>query len=277
MADASEAAPPENSPIPATAAGETSAPEAAAAAPRTAFAWAAKLRTTAATVTPSRSALVASGIGFAAGAGLLLATIGAMGVGRLIAAPNAKAAPSGAAVEETRVLKQTVSELGTQVAALKASVESANRQASNQRAQIAERYQRDARAQTELQSRLAKIGDTVERLEKRVTAAAAAETTGSVAPRYAAAAAETQLPAAEAKPLARPPVAAGWSIRDVFRGRAVVASRRGLFEAAPGMHLPELGRVEAVTRENGRWVVVAEKGIITTMRRPRAVYGYEAD
>jgi hypothetical protein len=46
-----------------------------------------------------------------------------------------------------------------------------------------------------------------------------------------------------------------------------------VFEAAPGLHLPGLGRVEAVTRENGRWVVITEKGIITAMRRPR----YEPD
>jgi hypothetical protein len=59
----------------------------------------------------------------------------------------------------------------------------------------------------------------------------------------------------------------------VFRGRALVSSPRGVFEAAPGLHLPGLGRVEAVTRENGRWVVITEKGIITAMRRPR----YEPD
>jgi hypothetical protein len=123
-----------------------------------------------------------------------------------------------------------------------------------------------------MQTRLARIGDTVERLEKRVTAAAAAEATGTVAPAHAVAAA-----AATPKMPPEPPVAAGWVIRDVFRGRALVASRRGVFEAAPGLFLPELGRVEAVTRRNGRWMVVAEKGIITTAHRPRATFSYDAD
>lgn len=278
MADATEAQG-EHVPTPAEAPAEAAtATESTAAPPRAAAAWIGKVRTTITAAIPAnRSALVATGIGFVAGAGLLLATLGVMGVGHLFAAPTAEAAPWTAAAEETRILKQTVAELGAQVAGLKASIETSNRHASTQRAQIADRYQRNIRAQAEMQTRLAKIGDTVERLEKRVAAAVAADATGTVAPRYAAAAAEAQPPAAQAKTPPKPPIAAGWSIREVFRGRAVVASRRGVFEAAPGLHLPDLGRVEAVTREKGRWVVIAEKGIITTMRRPRAVYGYEAD
>jgi hypothetical protein len=201
-----------------------------------------------------------------------------MGVGRLIAAPTPAPAPWNATAEETRALKQTVAKLEGQLAGLKSSVEAVNRQFNAQRSQSTERYERSARIQNEIQARLAKVGDVVDRLEKRVTAAAAAEATGSVAPRYAATAAGANpTPSVETKKPSEPPIADGWVIREVFRGRALVANRRGVFEAAPGLFLPDLGRVESITRDNGRWKVVAEKGIITTMRRPRSTFSYDAD
>lgn len=246
---------------------ETPIIAAPAAAPASALRGLAAIRSNITPAMPAnRSALLAGGIGFALGAGLLLATIGAMGVGDLVAAPTPGAAAWTATAEETRALKQTIVKLEAQVAELKASIDTAARTVNTQRAQIADRDQRSTRTQAEMQTRLVKIGDALDRIEKRAAAAVATETTGSVAPGYAAAVA--QPPAAEAK--TPPPVATGWFIRDIFRGRALVANRRGVFEAAPGLHLPELGRVEAVTRQNGRWVVITEKGIITVMRRPRS-------
>jgi hypothetical protein len=55
----------------------------------------------------------------------------------------------------------------------------------------------------------------------------------------------------------------------VFGGRAIVASRRGSFEAAPGLYVPGLGQIESVTRQGDRWLVIAENGIIRSMPRPR--------
>jgi hypothetical protein len=266
--------------------------------------WMGKFRTGMASAIPlSRSAALAGGVGFVAGAGLLVGIMGVMGVGHLFAAskPAGTSVPWSSVANETRALKETVSKLEAQVTGLKTSIETSNRHATTQRAQITNRYDQNARTQTEMQTRIGKIGDAVERLEKRVTAVVAAEATGSVAPRYAAAAAGAQpatgpQPATGAPPqtlgtppqplgtlvetqaqptLPKPPIVEGWTIRDVFRGRALVSSRRGVFEAAPGVNLPELGRVEAVTRQSGRWVVVTEKGIITAAaRRPGPGYGF---
>jgi hypothetical protein len=79
-------------------------------------------------------------------------------------------------------------------------------------------------------------------------------------------------PIAEPKKPAPPPVVEGWVIRDVFRGRALVASRHGVFEAAPGLELPGLGHVESIKQQDGRWVVVTEKGLIVASRDPRFYY-----
>jgi hypothetical protein len=234
------------------------------------------LRPNLSAVPAGRAALAAGALGFAAGIGLLGSTLAVLGVGPLLVAPKSERGPApwSTAAEETRALKQSIARLESQVTKLKASIDASGRQASTQRNQIAERHQRNTQTQVDMQARLVKIDDAIERLEKRVTAAVTADITGSVAPKYAAAAAaiSPQPAAAEAKEPPEPPVVSGWVIRDVFRGRALVAGRRGVFEAAPGVHLPELGRVEAVTRRDGRWVVITEKGIITAFRRPGSAY-----
>ncbi|MDX6807602.1 hypothetical protein [Terrihabitans rhizophilus] len=69
-------------------------------------------------------------------------------------------------------------------------------------------------------------------------------------------------PAASA---ARPdnPILAGWTVRDVYDGTAVVQSRRGLMEVQPGDELPDGNRVLAIRRLGGQWAVVTQRGIIT--------------
>jgi len=241
----------------------------------TATSWFGRMRDAASAIPGNRIALAAAAIGFIAGAGLLTAAGGAMGVGHLFALtmPGQSAAPAVSA--ETRALKHTVAKLESQISMLKANFEASTQRAKAQRAQITERYQHAARSQAEMQTRLAKVGETVDRLEKRFKAVVAAEATGSVAPHYAAAAAAKQPPATEAKPLAQRPIMRGWVIRSVFNGRAIVANRRGAFEAAPGLYVPGLGQIDAITRQGDRWIVVAERGIIRSAPHPRAAYEFE--
>ena len=58
-----------------------------------------------------------------------------------------------------------------------------------------------------------------------------------------------------------------WVVQDVRGGRALVEGRYGgLFEVGAGSILPGLGRVEAVKRQDGQWVVVTARGVITSGR-----------
>jgi hypothetical protein len=85
---------------------------------------------------------------------------------------------------------------------------------------------------------------------------ASKETTGSIQP-----------PAATPKPkpeIARLPTIEGWVLRDVDGGGALIEGRQGLFEVFAGDTMPGLGRVEAIRRQDGRWVVVTNKGLIVT-------------
>jgi hypothetical protein len=55
-------------------------------------------------------------------------------------------------------------------------------------------------------------------------------------------------------------------VRRVFDGVALVEGRRGIIEVEPGMSLPGAGRVEEIRRQDGRWVVVTNKGLILSAR-----------
>jgi len=62
-------------------------------------------------------------------------------------------------------------------------------------------------------------------------------------------------------------IVSGWAVRDVYRGVALLQSRMGgMVEVEHGDVLPGLGRIEAIRRQDGRWVVITSKGMITSMR-----------
>jgi hypothetical protein len=55
-----------------------------------------------------------------------------------------------------------------------------------------------------------------------------------------------------------------WVVQDVRRGRALVEnSSGGVFAVAVGSVLPGLGVVESIKRQDGQWVVVTARGVIT--------------
>jgi hypothetical protein len=165
------------------------------------------------------------------------------------------------AANANRALQDSVAQLGSELSTLKAGIASAQRSTSTQFGKLAERLDRTEKAQAEPVGKLAKIQESIDRLEQRqqhvaaaAPAAPAPEVTGSVA----------------AKEEARPQVVEGWRLRDFYDGRAVVEGRNGmLFRVVPGSNVPGLGKVETIKRENGKVVVVTASGIIAASLEPR--------
>jgi hypothetical protein len=62
--------------------------------------------------------------------------------------------------------------------------------------------------------------------------------------------------------VARLPIVEGWVLRDVANGGALIEGRRGIFEVYAGDPVPGLGRIDAIRRQDGRWVVVTSRGLI---------------
>lgn len=207
----------------------------------------------------SRFALLAAAVAGAAVLGSLIGSLASAGLNGIwaISAPDSSLAQS-------KTLTDSVAQLSSQVAALRASLEAANRTATAQLTRVADRFDRAERAQSELSAKFAKISETVDRLDHRpataLPAAAAPgipDTTGSIPESRAAQPADMKMPAKAID---------GWFIRDVYRGHALVESPLGAFDVIPGTQLPGLGRVENVVRQDGRWIVVTPKGLITSMR-----------
>ena len=63
--------------------------------------------------------------------------------------------------------------------------------------------------------------------------------------------------------VARLPTVEGWRLTDVGYGGALIQNRRGTYEVYAGDFVPGLGRVDAIRKQDGHWVVVTSKGLIT--------------
>jgi hypothetical protein len=196
-----------------------------------------------------RFAMLAATIALVAAVGSFVGSLTGAGVGRLVpeAAPSANTADAGSIL---RAMKSELAELS----AMKSNLDGSIRNANTQFVAIAERLDRVERAATNPAAQLAHIADAVDRLNK---INAAPETTGSIAP--------MTTPPAEPKIVDR--IVEDWVVQDVHGDRALVEGRNGsLFEVGAGSILPGVGRVEAVKRQDGQWVVVTARGVITSGR-----------
>jgi hypothetical protein len=201
-----------------------------------------------------RFVLLAATIAVAAGIGSFVGAVAATGYARHDAADATAARGT-----DTRSMLQAVNKQLAELNALKASLDAANRNAGAQFGKLADRLTNLERAQAEPSAKLARLADAVDRLDKR--AAAAPEITGSIAKSAA------PPPAAAPAPAAAEHVLNDWIVRDVRNGRALVENRYGgVFVAAAGGNLPGLGHVEGLRRQDGNWIVVTAKGLITSER-----------
>jgi hypothetical protein len=133
-----------------------------------------------------------------------------------------------AAVERNRAIDSAFAQVNSELQSLKITAENA--------------------AKTNA-GKIAKFSEALDRLK-------AADATGSIP---APAAAPAPKPAPQ---VARMPTIDGWVVRAVANGGALVEGRAGIFEVYAGDPLPGVGRVDAIRRQDGRWVVVTSRGLI---------------
>jgi hypothetical protein len=213
-----------------------------------------------------RFAAMAAVVALATVAGALGGALATAGLGHMTAVSPAAANSS--------TLEASVARIDADIAALKASVEHTSKVGTGQFNKTSDRLDKVEKAQAEPAAKLARLSEAVEKLRAASVAApvtvaapvAAKDVTGSVAPpatAVAAATPATPAPVAPPKPeVARLPTVEGWVLRDVGKGTALIESRRGMFEVYAGDPIPGLGRVDAIRKQDGRWVVVTSKGLI---------------
>ncbi len=194
----------------------------------------------------------------------LAAVAGAIGGAFATTALSHFARKEAAAAKETptkEALDASIARIDGEIAALKSSIDQTARNGSVQLNKTNDRLDKVEKAQAEPMAKLAKLSETVDKLRTTppaataATTAAAREVTGTVTPPATAAAA----PKVE---VGRLPVVEGWALRDVGHGSALIEGRGGIYEVYAGDPVPGLGRVDAIRRQDGRWVVVTSRGLI---------------
>jgi hypothetical protein len=203
-------------------------------------------------------------------AGALGGALATAGVGKLMAGDSAQESVQASAKDSA--LEASVARIDAEIVALKSSLEHNSKTTTGQLNKTSDRLDKVEKAQAEPAAKLAKLSEAVDKLRAAqastttTTAAAAApasakDVTGTI-PQQAAAA-PAPAPAAPPKPeVARLPTVEGWVLRDVANGSALIESRRGMYEVYAGDPIPGLGRVDAIRKQDGRWVVVTSKGLI---------------
>jgi hypothetical protein len=180
----------------------------------------------------------------------------------------------------TGALEASVARIDADIVALKSGLEQTTKSGLAQFNKTSDRLERIEKVQAEPSAKLAKLSEAVDKLRAAAPAQAAAPVTVAAAtPKdvtgtVSAPAGAQPLPMSQASPTAaaagappkpeigRLPTVEGWVLRDAGRGSALIEGRTGLYEVFAGDPIPGIGRVEAIRKQDGRWVVVTPKGLI---------------
>ncbi len=137
--------------------------------------------------------------------------------------------------ERGRSIDDAIARVNADLASVKANVETTTKTNSN---------------------KLAKLSETVDKLK-------ASDVTGSIAPPLPASVpSPAPSVAAPATQFGRLPIVDGWILREVADGGALIEGQQGVYEVFAGDPPPGVGKIEAIRRQDGRWVVVTTRGLI---------------
>jgi hypothetical protein len=198
-----------------------------------------------------------------------------------------------------QVLEESVSRIDADITAIKAGLDHAAKTAQGQLSKTNDRLDKIEKAQAEPTSKIAKMSEALDKLRAAQAAVPASavgstsvaakdirekdatrelkdtrekdtrEATGSVTQATTNVASASPMasvplptPAPPKTEVARLPKVEGWVLRDVNRGGALIEGRQGLYEVYAGDPVPGLGKVDAIRKQDGRWVVVTTKGLV---------------
>ncbi len=213
---------------------------------------------------------------------------GALGGAMATAAFVHRGGQALAASDAQGALEASLSRIDADLQALKAGLENTAKLGMNQFNKTGDRLDRLERAQAEPVAKLAKLSEASDKLHDLpvpppaiavaapapATSVAVKEATGSTAstpaPQQVAAMPKTDVKTdakPDTKPDAKPevgrlPTLDDWVLRNVAYGGALINGRRGVYEVYAGDYIPGLGRIDAIRRQDGRWVVVTSRGLI---------------
>ena len=214
---------------------------------------------------------------------VLAAAAGAVGGALATASLMHGGGDVAAAGNQSSALQASLARIDSDIQALKTGLDHTSRLGMSQFSKATERLDKLERAQAEPAAKLAKLSEAIDKphalpvpppavaAAASATSSASKDVTGSIpaapAQQQVAAASrndgKTDLKADVKGEVGRLPTLDDWVLRDVAYGGALIdGRRRGVYEVYAGDMVPGLGRVDAIRRQDGRWVVVTSRGLI---------------
>jgi hypothetical protein len=212
-----------------------------------------------------RLAVLATVIAVASVCGAAGGSIATIALGHLFASHEPKRDIKTATADDMAVLKDAVARINADVNGVKADIDRVGKTRTAQLGKLGERLDKVEKTQDDASAKIARVSDAQTKDQDKLrVASASADTTGSIT---AATAARTDPgkiasrtdPQSDSR---KTPIVEGWTLTRVSGGGAILDGPGGIYEAYPGDPLPGLGRVDAVRYQDGRWVVVTQKGLI---------------
>lgn len=191
---------------------------------------------------PRRLTARAAVIAIAVALGGLLGAVATMGIGQVLAARDSDTATE----EAVAALRSSIGQLAAEIKSLRDSVGQSGRSAASVLAALDQRIASAERGQAEVAQRVLALSESLSRQPAPGLAAVSPEATGAIARG------------------GKPPVARDWVLWRVRNGRALVQGNGGYFEVVPGSSLPGLGLVQRIAKQNGRWMVLTQYGVIVS-------------
>ena len=128
-----------------------------------------------------------------------------------------------------------------------------------------ERLDKVEKAQVEPAAKLARLSEAVEKLHATPPGAGSRGSAAAWRRKPPARFRRRATRSRQLRPRSKWPGCRRWkagSLRDVANGGALIEGRQGIYEVYAGDPVPGLGRIDAIRRQDGRWVVVTSKGLI---------------
>jgi outer membrane murein-binding lipoprotein Lpp len=153
--------------------------------------------------------------------------------------------------ETVAQLRRNVADLSNDVATTRTALTAANKAANDRLAHFTQDLERARRDQPRVAGRIDRATADGTQLARSATADTT-DVTGTIQP-------------PSPQPVARPEVIPGWRVRRAYDGIAVLeGGQYGVIEVVLGQDVPQLGRIQDIKYDNGRWQVLTTNGVINS-------------
>ncbi|HEU4805460.1 MAG TPA: hypothetical protein VFS91_06590 [Nitrobacter sp.] len=209
-----------------------------------------------------RVAAIAAVAALAAITGAIGGSLATSGLGHDVA-HDVASEQSSAMASHNQALEAKIKQLESEVATLKTGIDRSAKGDAGQFARVNVRLDKVEKAHAESEAKLTKLNEALDKQHAAVAPAAPPTTTATNVTGSVPTAAAVPVPLPTPKPAtARLPAVQGWVLRDVANGGALIEGRSGIYEVYAGDPVPGLGRVDAIRKQDGRWVVVTSRGLV---------------